>query len=151
MDITTRLVDQSAAKTHVRRAFSLYARDRQIPERNINLMPLEFRQQVCSCEVQGYITHDKYPGMLATCTNCKKPESYYLFRCVSCESLFIHDFRAFFCWREPRCWDCINENPIPCDGHMYCEYYWGTSQWIPPILPKPQVFTQEELDNVFDF
>lgn len=151
MDIVERLVDSSAAKTHVRQAFSLYARDRLVPERNINLMPLEFRQQVCSCNVQGYITTDKYPGIINTCTNCHKPESYYLFRCVACESLFIHDFRAYFCWREPRCWDCINSDPVQCASHMYCEYYWAKELWIPPVLPKPVTFTDEELANVFDF
>lgn len=151
MDIVERLVDETMASTHVRQAYSLYARDRFVPERNLNLMPPEFRRMVCKCEQRGYITTDKHPGIINTCTSCKKPESYYLYRCADCENLFIHDFRAPFCYNEPRCWDCVTKDPRPCSGHNYCEYYWTPKQWVSPVLPKPKVFSEEELASVFDF
>jgi hypothetical protein len=151
-DIVERLVDAGMAETLVTHAYSTYCRDRFVPERNYNLMPLEFRKQVCSCVVAGrHVRKDSMQSLISVCNKCKKPESYYLHRCGICENLFLHDFRAVWCVREPKCWDCTTENPEPCDGHQYCEYWWTPDQYIPPVLPKPKVYTAEELANVFDF
>lgn len=152
MDIKDRLVDKSSVAFVYRNAYSVYCADRKVPERNRNLMPVEFISRVCTCvERRGYITTDQYPGIINTCSACHKPESYYLFRCTRCESLFIHDFRAPFCYDQPHCWECVNEDPYICEGHHYCQPYWTKDKWVAPVLPKPKTYTAEELDNVFDF
>ena len=135
--------------------YATYCVDRFVPERNINLMPLEFRKQVCQCtgrdDQEGYLWIFDDRGTIKVCTACNKPESYYLHRCVSCENLFLHDFDAAFCYKAPKCWDCINEDPDCCEGHNYCISFLLRKDWIPPVLPKPKTFTEEELAGVFDF
>jgi hypothetical protein len=151
-DIQERLVNPDMAETLVTHAYSTYARDRFVPERNYNLMPLEFRKQVCSCVRAGRLVRkDSMADLLSVCNKCNKPESYHLYRCGRCENLFIHDFRAPFCYKEPLCWDCTTDDPQPCSEHTYCEPYWSPEQYIAPVLPKPKVNTAEELANVFDF
>lgn len=136
------------------RAYSTYCRDRFVPERNINLMPVNFRNRLCTCIGRtGYVTkkRDDHGSIISVCDACGKPESYYMFRCASCENLFIHDFRAYFCYKQPICWTCINENPVQCSNHNYCQPFWSPENWVAPVLPEPRVFTKEELADVFDF
>lgn len=151
-DIRERLCDPMSAQYLRTTAYSTYCNDRFVPERNINLMPAEFKRMVCSCRDRQsrLVRKDNMESLLSVCSSCKKPESYYLYRCTMCESLFIHDFRAVFCYQDPCCWNCVTPADA-CDGHNYCEYYWRPDQWIAPVLPKPRVFTAEELADVFDF
>lgn len=134
-------------------AYCLYTSDREVPERRLTLMPLEFRSQVCKCPAVGKTDSKTYNHVIGICGTCKKPESYYLWRCVSCENLFLRDFVSQFCVREPKCWDCSLDNPSDCSDkyHGYCEYYHPRNEWVAPVLPKPRVFTAEELAGVLDF
>lgn len=116
-------------------------------------MPLEMKRRVCLCPASagGKLVwlHKKYGAdSISVHSVCGKPESYWVHRCETCEQLFIKDFKSVWCARSMTCWDCGQDNE-PC-YHDGCSWYPDKTlgQWIPPQLPKPRIFTSNELDSI---
>lgn len=109
-------------------------------------------RNVCLCyEIPKFI---ELEGLWAyVCNECKKPPTYWIFHCVSCDTDFIHDFMLNFCWINPICWDCNFELNESCEdqNHYRC-WTWVTPEQIrPPFFELKPAFTEEELKDVFDF
>ena len=115
-------------------------------------IPYIYQQKICfSMGKEGHegTTHN---GSIPLCGGCKKPRQWFGHFCAGCGDFFIRDFYdPRFCDYYPTCWDCLSELPwAHCPDHFYANSIFAHLEVAPAGL-NPTKFTQEELDNVFDF
>lgn len=116
--------------------------------RNYYDMPIEFQRRICNCDM--FIFGQPFNGM---CKKCGKPPSWELYQCINCDTIFIRDFSwPWFCAVDPTCWDCCQSLDSPCSIHGMPRAF--INKPLPISLPmglNPKIFSQEDLDSVFDF
>lgn len=96
----------------------------------------------------------RYRGGPPICGNCDKVVPWFFFKCVSCDTYFVKDFRhPKFCDFYPTCWEhtlvlpwryCTKHKADP-DEFELCAVI------VEPIGLNPKVFSDEDLADVFDF
>ena len=118
-------------------------------------IPDKFIRNVCLCKTNmGLINSGPTPWVThiyTVCKSCKKPPSYYLYKCVGCNETFLRDFYQNFCNKAPLCWECNTDN-VMCEGHLYCTTHVAEERRTAPLYKLKPAFTQAELDDFsFDF
>jgi hypothetical protein len=117
-----------------------------------NISP-QLERNVCLCHRPEPLVKYK-PSPLSqfyVCGLCNKIPVYYIYKCVSCDIEFLHDFQLNFCYMRPLCFDCNHERNESCKGHYYCVTYILSKQIRMPVIELKPQFTAEEMADVFDF
>ena len=112
-------------------------------------IPANLVNRVCTCDRINYVTMK----VSWACGTCGKPPVHFLYKCKSCDEVFIRDFSwPWWCSLDPRCWNCIQEVTEACPKHGIVPIY--KEKGAPLSLPlglNPRKFTPEEMEGVFDF
>lgn len=121
-------------------------------------LPEDIREKVC----HGYrrLESKSHTGVttvrgVPACGTCNKPFVHLVFPCLSCNRIFIKDFRdPRFCPMYPHCWDCLDKVEFPCCKEHALPIYRNDLSFFPYLKPaglNPKRFSPEELANAFDF
>lgn len=117
-------------------------------------IPEKFLFNVCRCDTpQGLVNSGPTPWdkhVYTVCKTCMKPPEWYLYECSYCTNVFLHDFYQNFCYKSPLCWTCNTSNEM-CSEHNYCTINVSEERRIAPIYKMRKVFTDEELEGIWDF
>lgn len=132
--------------------YAFYSKEADKPYRAYENMTPEIRAQVCTCQYTGKpmwlpADTDGTGYELCVCSKCRKPESFHIHGCNVCDEIFVKDFYAWFCYENPICWDCVQEEEEPCNHLKSVCKQPNRKSWVAPILPKPTVYSKQDLDD----